>query len=78
MGLLNAWIDEKIGDIANKLPSLVHTEPVSFACGYNVGYKSALLDLEHALEDMLELLNNANSIEELYQTHEQIIDAMNW
>lgn len=44
------WIDKKMSEIAQKLPTLVHTEPSSFACGFNMGYKQALLDLEHHLE----------------------------
>lgn len=51
MPLLNDWIDGKIADIANKLPTLVHTEPASFSCGYNTGYKTALLDLERFMND---------------------------
>ena len=49
---VNNWIDRKLGDIAKKLPSLVHTEPASFACGYNAGYKGALLDLHRYLDDL--------------------------
>jgi hypothetical protein len=51
MPIINDWIDNKLAEIANKLPTLVHTEPASFSCGYNVGYKSALLDLERLLSD---------------------------
>ena len=46
---LQEWIDDKIAEIANKLPTLVHTEPASFSCGYNMGYKQAMLDLERFL-----------------------------
>lgn len=45
------WADKKMSEIAQKLPTLVHTEPASFACGYNMGYKQALLDLENYLEE---------------------------
>jgi hypothetical protein len=48
---LQDWIDEKIADIAKKLPTLVHTEPASFSCGFNTGYKQAMLDLDRFLED---------------------------
>jgi hypothetical protein len=48
---LQDWIDKKIADIAKKLPTLVHSEPASFSCGFNVGYKQALLDLDRFLED---------------------------
>lgn len=46
MPLLNDWIDKKLAEVANKLPTLVHQDPASFSCGHNVGYKQALLDLE--------------------------------
>jgi hypothetical protein len=52
---LQEWIDEKIADIANKLPTLVHTEPASFSCGYNTGYKQAMLDLDNIIEDGAEI-----------------------
>ena len=53
---LQDWIDAKIADVATKLPTLVHTEPASFSCGFNAGYKQAMLDLDRFLEDDL-LLN---------------------
>ena len=48
---LQEWIDEKFRDIAAKLPQLVHQDPASFACGYNVGYKQAMLELDRFLEE---------------------------
>lgn len=51
MPILNDWIDGKLAEIANKLPSLVHQDAASFACGYNTGYKQALLDLERLMND---------------------------
>lgn len=45
---LQQWIDKKLECIAQKLPNKAHTEPASFSCGYNVGYKQCLLDLERA------------------------------
>lgn len=54
--IVQDWIDEKLKEIASKLPTLVYTEPASFSCGYNVGYKQAMLDLDRLLEDEL-LLN---------------------
>jgi hypothetical protein len=51
MPILNDWIDGKLAEIANKLPSLVHQDAASFACGYNTGYKNALLDLERIMND---------------------------
>ena len=53
---LQDWIDTKIADIANKLPTLVHADAASFSCGFNTGYKQAMLDLDRFLEDKL-LLN---------------------
>ena len=53
---LQGWIDDKIAEIAIKLPTLVHTKPASFSCGFNTGYKQAMLDLDRFLEDKL-LLN---------------------
>lgn len=44
------WINDKFEEIASKLPTLEHTEPASFSCGFNVGYKQALLDLERYME----------------------------
>ncbi len=55
MGIINQWIDDKLGQIATKLPTLVHTDPASFACGYNMGYKTCLLDIERFFEDFTEL-----------------------
>jgi hypothetical protein len=52
---IHDWIEAKLAEIALKLPTLVHTEPASFSCGFNVGYKQALLDLEHIIEDGAEL-----------------------
>jgi hypothetical protein len=46
---LQEWIDSKFAEIANKLPNLVHENPASFACGFNVGYKQALLELDRFL-----------------------------
>jgi hypothetical protein len=54
MALLNQWIDGKLHDIANKLPTLVHQDAASFACGYNTGYKAALIDLEKRLDSLLD------------------------
>ena len=47
---LKRFIDSKISEISKRLPDSVHDNPASFACGYNTGYKQALLDIEKALE----------------------------
>jgi hypothetical protein len=54
MALLNQWIDSKLSDITNKLPTLVHQDAASFACGYNTGYKAALVDLEKQLDALFD------------------------
>lgn len=46
---LQEWIDHQLAIIAEKLPQTVHQDPASFACGYNSGYKAAMLDLERFL-----------------------------
>jgi hypothetical protein len=43
---VNDWVDQKLMDVAQKLPSQAHDDPASFACGYNTGYKQALLDIK--------------------------------
>lgn len=45
---LQQYIDEKLIVIANSLPKTV-VNPDSFACGYDTGYKQAMLDLERFL-----------------------------
>jgi hypothetical protein len=46
------WMREKLNEIAEKLPMQTHTEPASFACGYNMGYKQALLDLQRIYDEL--------------------------
>lgn len=43
---IQEYIEHQLALIANKLPGLVHKDPASFACGYNAGYKTAMLELE--------------------------------
>ena len=52
MAIINEWIDSKLAYIANALPSLIQTEPDSFICGHNVGYKQALLELEGFIDTL--------------------------
>jgi len=47
---MDDWIDVKLKEVAERLPQAAHDDPASFACGYNTGYKQALLDLERWLE----------------------------
>jgi len=51
MNDIEQWIDSKLADIAKKLPGLVHSDPASFACGYNSGYKKALLELDMYVQE---------------------------
>jgi hypothetical protein len=44
---IELWIDEKLTEIGSKLPNQVHENPASFACGFNMGYKQAVLDLQN-------------------------------
>lgn len=48
---IQEYIDHKLAIIANQLPDSVHENPASFACGFNTGYKSAMLDLERFLQE---------------------------
>lgn len=60
------WIDSKFAEIAKKLPTLVHTEPASFACGFNTGYKQALLELDRRmLEDDISFYHCAHCREDV-------------
>lgn len=49
MELLKNWINVKFAEVSVKLPTISHTEPASLCCGYNTGYKSAILDLQEFL-----------------------------
>lgn len=50
MDIITQWIDLKFKEIISKLPDLTHSDPASFSCGFNVGYKQALLDLDRFME----------------------------
>lgn len=49
------WINNKLKEIAIKLPDLVENHSASFACGFSSGYKSAMLDLDNLIEDGAEI-----------------------
>ncbi len=69
MALLNQWIDGKIADIANKLPTLVHQDAASFACGYHTGYRTALFDLERKLDSLIDCSDGyPPAFTQIYQT----------
>lgn len=46
---LRDWISKKLQEVAEKLPTQIHNDPASFACGVNTGYKQALLDLDYMI-----------------------------
>jgi len=52
MNDIEQWIDSKLLEIAEKLPGLVHSDPASFACGYNSGYKKALIELDMYIQEL--------------------------
>jgi|GEM_PF-6504806 hypothetical protein len=45
------WIQEGLERMSKKLPELVAKKPDGFECGYCLGYKDALLELEQFLFD---------------------------
>lgn len=40
---LSDFVRERMQEANSKMPQLTHDDPHSFACGYNLGYKSCLL-----------------------------------
>jgi hypothetical protein len=53
--ILQKWLNDKLKEISCKLPMLVLTNPTSFSCGFNTGYKQAMLDLERVIEEGAEI-----------------------
>lgn len=51
MNELEFFINDKLAEITKRLPELVHENPASFSCGFNAGYKAALLDLSRIMEN---------------------------
>ena len=51
--ILDEWITYKLAEISLKLPNLVHENPASFACGFNTGYKQAMLDLDRIVQQKI-------------------------
>jgi hypothetical protein len=66
------WINDKHKEIAGKLPTLVHTEPASFSCGFNTGYKQALRDLENLIEDGAVLYKSICKCGDKYHERDEI------
>jgi len=54
---LQEWINNRLSYAAKLLPQLTHEDPASFACGYNAGYKNALLEIQEFLNDKKLLIN---------------------
>lgn len=56
MDELEEWIEEKLADITERLPSQAHDSHASFAWGwgFNIGYKQAMLDLSVFLDSRKE------------------------
>jgi len=46
------WVDRKLAEIAERLPEIIHSDPASFSCGFNAGYKQAVTDLAKILGDI--------------------------
>lgn len=49
--IINEWIYSKLKEVADILPSSVHDDPEGFSCGFNTGYKHALLDLNNFIQE---------------------------
>ena len=49
---IQQWIDKKLKEISERLPIQIHQDPASFACGYNMGYKQAMIDLIRFYDDL--------------------------
>ncbi len=43
------WLNEEIEKVEKKIPDLLGSHPDSFKCGYEIGYRDCLLNLEHFL-----------------------------
>jgi hypothetical protein len=48
---IDELITKKLSEISEKLPTLAHESPASFACGYNAGYKAAMLDVDRIVHN---------------------------
>lgn len=53
MEAIKKWIDDKLLETENRLPSVKHNDPVTFSIGYNYGYKLALLDLKKFIKESI-------------------------
>jgi hypothetical protein len=49
---IKEWIYNKFSEVSERMETLVHSEPASFACGYNVGYRQCLIEIEKMICDM--------------------------
>lgn len=46
---IQEWLFIKLKDISETLSGLVRSDPQSFNCGFNTGYKQALIDLDNII-----------------------------
>lgn len=70
--ILQNWLNAKLKEIALKLPTLVHYDAASFACGYNTGYKQAMLDLDRIIEGGVEIHYSKCKSGDKYHEKEEI------
>jgi hypothetical protein len=49
--MIDKFLTDKFKTIAVNLPTLIEEDCASFTCGYTIGYKRALLDLDNLLDD---------------------------
>ena len=47
---IRGWVDKKLKGIAEKPEILSHSDPASFNCGFNSGYKQAVFEVNRLLE----------------------------
>lgn len=51
MNTIKLHINDKLKEMAAKLQPAVQNDPADFYCGHTMGYKQALLDMQHFIED---------------------------
>ena len=56
MKTIKQHIDSKLKEMADKLQPAVKNDPADFYCGHTMGYKQALLDMIHFIEESKQAL----------------------
>lgn len=51
MNTIKLHINDKLKEMADKLPPAVKNDPADFYCGHTMGYKQALLDMQSFIEN---------------------------